>query len=195
MSDCHFEAAVTGSAERDKVTEHVSVVNVGIVTTGVNVMYVKSAPARTAQSATVTAGLITVKDKLANARPVSPVLQALTAAPVGAILTDHIGYTAGSGAIPTAISDVTRERCKRVAAIGAGRNGVFLLRRVVACLRAVFLFGVKDCLATLRTNRNAAMLLAVLLMTSRATENLGGAQAVRFSLDGRSALEASFDHR
>jgi hypothetical protein len=124
VSKGHFKATMTRGAQADQVIEDISFVLKFKVATTFDVVNVKVSTAWAALYTTVTAYLVALDNLHPDFRPVAPMRQLFTAAPVGAIPAYHVGDSAISGTKLAASLDGRRERSELFAAMLTGRNGV-----------------------------------------------------------------------
>ena len=141
MRNGHFQFAVTRSTQRHKISKDVCRILVDVVSSRVNMMNVQSPSARAAFRPATSARLIASVNHPANTLPVSTMLKARPASPMGAVLARHVLNGTFSGTILSALLCFRWECVKCLSAIGASNFGVRsdstcvgTLSRAVLCL-------------------------------------------------------------
>jgi hypothetical protein len=190
VSNRHFELDMARSAECNQVAENVRLVLVVVVPARVDMVNVKSAPAGAVRRAAILTHLVTAKDEATNIGPIAPVTLALPAAPMGAVLSGHVGNGAFAGTEAPPLDDCRGERGEQSTALIASHNRAFTGGNVLTSGTAIGVVRVLEGNAADGAISSTGGLSAIVGMAiTRAKDSLR-ALAVGLSLERLSAIGA-----
>lgn len=117
MSNSHFELAMARGTQSDKVADDIRFILIDIVPAWVNMMDVKAATAWATFYSAALANLVAIIYQLPDVLPKAAMLQTSSAAPMGAVLANHILNSAFTRAILPPVLSHRREDIKEFSTI------------------------------------------------------------------------------